>query len=136
MSETICVDASLIVAMVWYEQFTEQVNMLWRTWAAEKKRLVAPTVLRFEVAGVLERKMRSGALESNMARISIAMAESLATRIEQPEIIGGLETAWDLAGSYRLRVLDACYLAIARQENAELWTLDRELARRARGRTP
>lgn len=136
MLEPICVDASLVVALVCDEPISDQVDALWHTWLNETRRLVAPTVLRFEVAGVLERKMRSGVLESNMARISIAMAESLAGSIDQPEIIGGLETAWDLAGSYRLRVLDACYLAIARQENAELWTLDRELARRARGRTP
>jgi predicted nucleic acid-binding protein len=136
MPEPICVDASLLVALVVPEPATEALNVLWEMWATEGRRLVAPRVLRFEVAGVLERKMRAGELEKSLARMALAAAEALAATIEQPEITGGLETAWDLAGAYRLRVLDACYVAIARQENAVLWTLDRDLARRAGGRMP
>jgi hypothetical protein len=68
----------------------------------------------------VERQMRAGLLDRNMARISIAIAESLAARIEQRDTVGGLATAWDLAGSYRLRLMDACCLAVARHEDAGL----------------
>jgi len=56
--------------------------------------------------------------------------------IDQPEIIGGMVKAWDLAQTLNLRLLDACYAAIAQQEKAALWTLDEELAKRARGKLP
>jgi predicted nucleic acid-binding protein len=134
--EPACIDASCLVAMVRGEPVADRLDSLWLSWAAEGRRLVAPTVLMFEIAGVLERKMRSGETDLTMARMALVRAESLAAKIEQPEIVGGMQTAWDLALKYHLRVLDACYLAVARQENAVLWTLDRELARRASGNVP
>ncbi|MFN3476790.1 MAG: type II toxin-antitoxin system VapC family toxin [Candidatus Methylomirabilales bacterium] len=136
MPEPICLDASIIIALVVAEPATERLNALWVAWATEGRRLVAPRLLPFEVAAALERKMRKGELESNLARMALSAAELLAAVIEQPEIVGGLGMAWDLAGAYRLRLLDACYLAIAQQEGADLWTLDRELASRAGGKTP
>ena len=136
MSDAICVDASVLVALVLVEPTTERLRTLWRVWLAEGRRFVAPPALLFEMAGVLERKMRSGVMEPTVARMILASAEGLAAQIEQPAIVGGLQMAWDLALAYRLRVLDACYLAVARQERAELWTLDHELARRTGAKTP
>lgn len=136
MPDSICVDASLVVALVQDEPASTRIDALWTKWATEGRRLVAPRILRFEVAGVLDRKVRAGELDRSLARMALSAAEALATAIDQVEITGGLETAWDVAGAYRLGLLDACYLAIARQENAMLWTLDREFARRTRGKTP
>ena len=136
MPDPICIDANVIVALVVTEPATERLNDAWVAWVREGRTLVAPRLLRFEVAGALERKLRRGELDQSPVRMALSAAESLASVIEQPEIVGGLQMAWELAEVYRLSVLDACYLAIARQEKAELWTLDAELARRAGGKTP
>ncbi len=136
MSEPICVDASVILSLVLDEELSDRVDALWNAWSVEGRRLVAPRVIRFEVGGLLERKMKSGQLGNDLVRMSVSAAESLIASVEQPEITGGLRTAWDMAEQYRLRILDACYFAVARQENAELWTLDQELAKRAGGKMP
>ncbi len=136
MTDPVCVDANIIIALVREEHATPRVEALWETWRTEGRRLVAPQVLRFEVAGVFERKARSGELESDLARMALEEVEGLMATIELLEITGGLTVACDLAVAHNLRIFDSCYVAIAQQEGAELWTLDETLAKRANGKVP
>ncbi len=136
MPDPVCVDASLIVALVRDEPATPRVEAVWAAWRAEGRRLIAPRVMSFEVAGVLERKVRDGELDRDLVRMALVEVERLVATIEQPQITAGLAVAWDLAIRHRLKILDSCYVAIAQQEGAELWTLDETLAKRADGKVP
>lgn len=136
MAEPICIDASVLVALMATEVSTARLTALWQLWLQEERPLVAPRLLPFEVLGALQRKVRLGELKENLAHLALSLTESTLARIRQPEIVGGLPYVWTLAEVHRLRVWDACYVAIARQEGAELWTLDVELAHRAGGKRP
>ena len=117
-------DASVIVDMLLAEP---RAAAAWQAWLEAERMLLAPPMVWFEVANALirRRKMPSDAA---MARLDLLFQAGLDTADRG---YGGLATAVDLADRHGLSAYDASYLALAIEIDAELATLDRDLARAA-----
>lgn len=126
-------DASVVVKWLLEEPGSEVAMALAELWADRGARVVVPVLLWCEVGNVLHRRTLEGKLTATQARRAVDGLRQLQleTRSEQALMPRALELAWQL----RLpSVYDAVYLAIAENEEAELWTFDARLARAASGR--
>jgi predicted nucleic acid-binding protein len=125
----IVVDAS--VAAKWYLPEPDSQ----RAFALLKSRdvLVAPDILRPEVASAITRAARTGRLTVQQAR---SAADSWLRHLED-ELVAldameiDLDAAIDLALRIKHRLLDCLYLALAMRRAAPLITTDATLAQRA-----
>jgi predicted nucleic acid-binding protein len=116
------VDASALGAIIFKEpERAETANRL------EGERLLAPTLLHFEVVNICLTKLRRN--PEDRRDILRAFALFVALPIETAEVDHAGVLA--LGEQYRLTAYDASYLWLAQQMNAELVTLDRQLARAA-----
>ena len=116
----IVVDASVVVAAL-VDQGHEG------RWAESllHEKLVAPALLPVEVANILRKAARSGALSQDSA--ALAHGDLLALPIEYfpYEVVG--TRVWELRAT--VTAYDAFYVAVAELISAPLATLDRKLAR-------
>ena len=53
----VCVDASVVVALVTAERFSRVALTLWQEWITQSLQPTAPLLLRYEVASALYRKV-------------------------------------------------------------------------------
>ena len=113
------VDASAIAALLFGEPEADDV-----TKRLGDARLVAPALLAFELANVCLLKCRRHANQ----RDSLRKAFHLRHRLGVEEVTVDHDEILDLAAETGLTAYDASYLWIARQFQAELVTLDRQLA--------
>ena len=117
----VVIDASAIVELLsgdetWLDR--------WRAWTKGGAMILAPPHLGAEVANAMLRGIGLDAhAASNRIRQLFAMGLSSADR-GLPGILGAIE----LADRHRLTVYDALYLDLALDIDAELATLDRDLA--------
>lgn len=132
MTSTICVDASLVLRLVVADPLSEAACRLWRDWADEGRQVVAPVLLHYEATNVLHRLAGSGALRPETAREALEVVLALPVRLlESPQLA---VRAWELARQLGLpAAYDAHYLAVAEQQECELWTADGRLARAVAG---
>jgi len=86
--------------------------------------LVAPDLLRFEVASVCLKKIRT----DPRRREALLAAFRLLERLDVDWTHVDLDGAVELADETGLTVYDACYLWVARLLGCELVTLDKRLA--------
>jgi predicted nucleic acid-binding protein len=117
-------DASVIVDMLLLEP---RAAAAWQVWLEAERMLLAPPIVWFEVANALVRRRRMPS-DAAMARLDLLFKVGLDTADRG---YGGLATAVDLATRHGLSAYDASYLALAIEIDAELATLDRDLARAA-----
>ena len=133
-SVPICVDANLVVLRVASTNdatTAESVRTLWRGWAEQRRRLVAPRLLLYEVTNALHRL----AIVRSIPREDAIDALSLAQRlpIEFFHDVDLHQSAMQLAARFgRPAAYDAHYLALADRLGAEFWTADRRLANSVR----
>ena len=122
----ICVDASVVIPLVTRRAEGSPVAKLWRSWYAAGRRLVAPTLLYYEVSNALHRYAVHGELESDEAAAALEAALSLDVELYRDRALHQralmLAEAPGLPATY-----DAHYLALAERLEAELWTADRRL---------
>jgi len=118
---TVVVDASAAVELLcgdatWYDR--------WQAWLEADAMILAPAHFSGEVANALLRSVRLEALEAanRLARLFGLGLETADRRL--PGLLGAIE----LAERHRLTVYDALYLDLALDVDAELATLDRDLA--------
>jgi predicted nucleic acid-binding protein len=113
------VDASALAALLFGEPEADSVaNRL------EGARLVAPSLVDFELANVCLTKMRRLPKNRDTLRAAFRLLHRLSVEIvavDHPAIL-------DLAEATGLTAYDASYLWLARALGAELVTLDRKLA--------
>jgi predicted nucleic acid-binding protein len=118
------VDASALAALLFDEPEADFIQR-----ALEGARLIAPHLIAFELANVCVTKTRRepGLRETHLARFrlrsQIAVEE---TPVDQAAVA-------ELALSTGLTAYDASYLWLARELQADLVTLDRQLQRAAAG---
>jgi predicted nucleic acid-binding protein len=122
----ICVDASVVVALVAPESQSERALTLWTTWMSRETRVVAPGLLRYELASALWRKAVRGLMQMEDARRALEVALSLdITFLDPPELP---LKAFDLASRLnRPTTYDMCYLALTEIVGGEFWTADERL---------
>jgi predicted nucleic acid-binding protein len=122
----ICVDASVVVALVAPESQSERALTLWTTWMSRETQVVAPGLLRYELASALWRKAVRGLMQMEDARRALEVALSLdITFLDPPELP---LKAFDLASRLnRPTTYDMCYLALTEIVGGEFWTADERL---------
>lgn len=126
MSETACVDASLIVAMLLPERYTEAATKLWETWINNDVQIVAPTLLSYEVTSAIYRKVLQGKITSQDGQA--ALQQFLAMDIQTLHLPELHHAASALATQFhRPNTYDAHYLALADHLAYPLWTADERL---------
>ena len=131
----VCVDASFVVRLLQAQSDAEPAVRLYRSWMEDGRRLVAPTLLPYEVANALYRYAAHGylrpegveALMEQAFRLGIALYGDPALHLRAIRMAreSGLPA-----------VYDAHYLALAHRLNAEFWTADRRLFQAVQGRIP
>ena len=114
------VDASALAALLFGEPEADAVAD-----RLDGARLVAPSLLTFELANVCLVKARRHPKQ----RESLIAAFRLRARLGVEEVAVDHDEALDLAAATGLTAYDASYLWLARQLGAELVTLDRQLAK-------
>lgn len=116
------VDASAIAALLFGEPEAPTIAVQLRN-----AKLAAPALLSFEVASVCLKKLRSHPDQ----REALLAAHQLLGRMAIVETKVELPDALTLAKRKGLTVYDASYLWLAQELQAELITLDRDLAEAA-----
>ncbi len=124
-SSTICVDANVIIRLT-LKLDDEVIKQLWASWISQEVRLVAPTLLFYEVANGLYRQERREQLSSVFIRDALDFALTLPIQLVGDAALH--QRAHELAAQYNLpATYDAHYLALAERLNIELWTSDAKL---------
>jgi predicted nucleic acid-binding protein len=117
------VDASALAALLFAEPKADQVAT-----RLEAARLVAPTLLRYEIGSVCLKKMRSHPDQWRPLLEALRLVDEMDLR----ELPVPVDETVPLARREKLTVYDAAYLWLARELAVELVTLDARLARVAK----
>ncbi len=124
--ETVCVDASLIVALLVPERYTNQATNLWEAWINQDVKIVAPSLLGYEVTSALYRKEFRGIVTPDDGKSALQQFINLEIEnITLPELH---YFATALASQcQRPNIYDAHDLALASHLASALWTADERL---------
>jgi predicted nucleic acid-binding protein len=126
MNRAVCVDASFIVAMLTPERYTTLATTRWKTWIEDDFRILAPTLLGYEVTSALYRKVLKEQIEPKDGKV--ALEQFLSMDIESIHLPELHAEASKLAKQFnRPNVYDAHYLALAHHLACPLWTADERL---------
>jgi predicted nucleic acid-binding protein len=131
----VCVDASLVVAWLLPEEFTDEAFALKGRWTGEGMALIAPVMLASEVPSTLRQAVYRGRISVGEGDEAFAAFLEMPIRISQPENL--LSRAWEIGKAVNApRLYDALYVALADIEGCELWTADRRLTNLVQTRFP
>ena len=122
MTDVRVVDASALAALLFGEPEAEAIAA-----RLGKARLVAPTLMPYELANVCVVKCRRHPGE----RDALLAAFGMRTKLRVEEVAVDHRAALTLALASGLTLYDATYLWLARELAADLVTLDRQLERAA-----
>lgn len=136
MNSTVCVDASIVIKLLVEEPDSALVDALWASWIEDDARVIAPSLLCYEITAVLRKKVYLGRLSEAIASaalstaLSLAMVEYVDVRTLHPRALE-IACQLDLATAY-----DAHYLALAEAWNCAFWTADQRLYRQVSSDLP
>lgn len=125
---SVVLDASFIAPIFLEERFSEFSRGVIVQFA--RKPLHASTVLRWEFANILRKKLRDGLIDST--EVESVMADVASLQLTLHELRGDTEFLVGLAAGWGLSSYDASYLDIAVQSASEIATNDRGLTKAAR----
>jgi predicted nucleic acid-binding protein len=121
-----------MLALVLEERHTGTVVSLMDRWIDDGVELHAPLFAQYEVTNVLTGKRARKEITAAKVDTALTAIESLVVVFDvTPDNPRVLEIALALE---RHKAYDVFYLELAERLDAELWTLDKRLARNARGR--
>jgi predicted nucleic acid-binding protein len=113
----------------------EKAIALWKSWIATRVDLIAPSLLRYEVTNAVFRPVRLNRADPDRAIGVLKSIDRLP--IEYVDSFNLNLAAFEIAQTLKLNAAyDAHYVALARQENAHLYTADKRLAIAAAMRFP
>ncbi len=126
MAGRVCIDASLVLTLLLFDDLTPQAEALWRNWVQQEVERVTAPLLFAEVTSVLRERVYHKRLDPDEGDAAFAGFMGLPVKSFSP---GDLQQeAWSLAKRYsRPKAYDAQYLAVAAKLGCELWTGDRRL---------
>ena len=131
----VVIDASFLLKILLPEDKSEKAEELWRSWIKDSIKVVAPTLIIFEVSSVLRNKIYRGILENDDARELINQIKHLDLILIYIEDI--LNSAWEIGEILKPSVLYDCfYIALSKFLNIPLWTADTKLYNSAKGKFP
>ncbi|MDP3880282.1 MAG: type II toxin-antitoxin system VapC family toxin [Dehalococcoidales bacterium] len=125
-SNNVCVDASLAVAWLSWEEHTPIANALRQDWRERGVQMLAPALFHAEVTSAIRQQVYFKRMLPEEGEEAFSICLDIPIRIiDWPEVY---RKAWQLARDYNLPVCyDMQYLAVAELEDCELWTTDRKL---------
>jgi predicted nucleic acid-binding protein len=131
VSSVVVIDANIAVALAVPLALSDLAATVARQWTSDNVRLAAPTLWEYEVVASIRKAASAGALPPAVAADVAARVLRLVTDVVAPTPASHLRALeWaDRLG--QVVTYDGCYLALAEEMNAEFWTADQRLARRA-----
>ena len=130
MASYVVVDASLVVKWLVTEEPSDEALTLLGSWNVESVRIAAPSLIRFEVANVMHRKIARGDIGATSA--TEHMTRLLTLPIELRDVPELHERAIELAGELgQGAAYDTHYLALAEFLECDMWTADGRFYRSA-----
>jgi predicted nucleic acid-binding protein len=121
-SSALCIDASVVIRLV----TSDAVSDLWESWMADEVKVVAPSLLQYEVTNGLYRYYKAGIYPAGAVKTVLKAA--LALPIELVTVSDLHPRATEIAMRYNLpAAYDAHYLALAEWMEIDLWTADIKL---------
>ena len=131
MNGFVVVDASLAFKWLVREEHTDKALAVLQSWNSQDIQPTAPSLMPFEVANALHRRVLRGELTIEVAVDLIqSLLSSKLEFLDTPNVHGrALELASQLDQG---AVYDAHYLALAELLDCELWTADGKFYRAAR----
>ncbi len=132
-SNSVCVDASLAVAWLSYEQHTAIANILRQEWREKGIQMVGPPLFHAEVTSTLRKQVYFKRILPEEGEEAFSICLEIPIKIiDEPEVY---RLAWQLAREFDLPACyDMQYVAVAELEDCELWTADRRLAHSLQGK--
>lgn len=131
-SRTIALDASFALALVVEGPASAACAERMTGWVEEDRRIVAPDLWLSEALSGLRKLAFHGAITDEQAARAVDDLFTLGVEPVTPTSeLCHRALSWS-ADLGQARTYDALYLAVAEAHDAELWTLDDRLARRAR----
>jgi len=131
--KVVVVDASLIAASLIPEQGSEKVIVLLQEWEANEVKLLAPSIFYDEVINVLYKKVIAGFFQAEDGERLISDLCGLGIKVYCEQSEKSLQEMFRMAGIYKHNsVYDFAYVQLAKEQNAEFWTLDKDLYTRAK----
>lgn len=128
MSEFVVVDASLAVKWLVEEEYSDRATALTLLWGEQGIQPIGPSLLPFEVANALHRRVARGEMDAEAA--GDLLQDMMAVGVALTETPGLHRRALELASQLRQgAVYDAHYLALAESLDCELWTADQRFYR-------
>lgn len=125
-SDIICIDASFIVRLLTSQPVATPFLGLWNQWQNLGYRIVAPTLIRYEVSNAFHRSALAGQIPPEEA--SEALEDALNLNIILYSDAELHCQALNIATQLKLpATYDAHYLALAQQLGCEFWTADKRL---------
>ena len=125
-SNSVCIDASLTLAWLFYDEYRNQADELLKQWAEDYVELLAPPLFHAEVTSGIRKRVYFERVLPDEGEHLFAVYSEIPVRI-----VDGWEIyskAWELAKEFNLPVCyDMQYLAVAELADCEFWTLDRKL---------
>lgn len=118
-------DASVLAAAL----FTEVRSPQARAYLKRGPRLIAPGLLRLEMASIAAKKVWKGDASMEAGARSLIAIDEFVTRTQGDDTL--VERAFVLAATYRFSAYDATYLALAETAGAPVITFDEKLIARA-----
>lgn len=128
---TVVLDANVVVALVTKDERAAAVGRQMQMLGEAGEVLHAPSLLRYEVANALTRKVVAGELDPTDAET--AWRQIAALPIVLHDLDNGPEAIGIALKLRRENAYDASYVALAEELDADLLTLDGPLARNAAG---
>ena len=131
----VCVDASFLVRTVTSNDLAGDVEALMAGWLDQGRRLIAPTLLFYEVGNALHRYVLHGRQEVEEARDALDAAMSFDIELLADHALH--KHSIEIARRFELpSVYDAHYLALSERFKAEFWTADAKLYRKIHSTLP
>jgi len=124
-SSTVCVDASVVLRRA-LQPDDNAIKKLWQAWVDDEVRLVAPTLLFYEVTNGLYQQQRNKVLSPDTIWKALELALDLPINLVNEANLH--VRAREIAMEYNLfATYDAHYLALAEWMDVDLWTADMKL---------
>lgn len=133
-SNSVCVDASVALAWLFYDEHRERADELFRTWATDGIDMIVPPMFHAELTSAIRRQVHFRRILPFEGERLFALCADMPVKVMYGWDV--YSKAWQLAAEFDLPVCyDTQYLAVAELRDCQFWTLDQRLINAVRGKS-